>query len=139
MPVLDNDTQISVLVDGLDHPEGIAWGLDGYVYAGGEAGQVYRIDIDRRDLTQFADTGGFVLGMAMDSSHNIYACDAGNHCVMKITPEGVVTRYSDGAPASIMQLPNYPAFDAEGNLYVSDSGERYLQKVCKQSGGVPSL
>ena len=123
MPVLDNDTQITELVDGLDHPEGIAWGLDGYVYAGGEAGQVYRIDIKRRELTQLADIGGFVAGMALDSSHNIYACDVGNHCVQKITPGGVVTRYSNGAPAGIMKTPNYPAFDAEGNLYVSDSGD----------------
>ena len=46
MSILDNDTQVSVLVDGLDHPEGIAWGLDGYAYAGGEAGQLYRIDIE---------------------------------------------------------------------------------------------
>ena len=37
MSILNNDTQVSVLVDGLDHPEGIAWGLDGYAYAGGEA------------------------------------------------------------------------------------------------------
>jgi gluconolactonase len=123
MPILDNETQISVLVDGLDHAEGIAWGLDGYVYAGGEAGQVYRIDIERRELKQFADTGGFVLGMAMDSSNNIYACDAGNHCVMKITPAGVATTYSNGAPAGNMRTPNYPAFDAQGNLYVCDSGD----------------
>ena len=123
MPVLDNDTQITELVDGLDHPEGIAWGLDGYVYAGGEGGQVYRINIERRELTQLADVGGFVAGMALDSSHNIYACDVGNHCVQKITPGGVVTRYSNGAPADIMKTPNYPAFDAEGNLYVSDSGD----------------
>ena len=25
MSILDNDTQVSVLVEGLDHPEGIAW------------------------------------------------------------------------------------------------------------------
>ena len=31
MALLDNKTQISVLVDGLDHPEGIAWGQDGVV------------------------------------------------------------------------------------------------------------
>ena len=35
MAILDNDTQVSVLVEGLDHAEGIAWGLDGYAYAGG--------------------------------------------------------------------------------------------------------
>ena len=123
MPLLNNDTQISVLVDGLDHPEGIAWGLDGYVYAGGEAGQLYRIDIERKEFSQFADTGGFVLGMALDASNNVYACDAGNHCVMRITPGGIVTTYSTGAPNEPFRTPNYPAFDSEGNLYVCDSGQ----------------
>ena len=85
MSILDNDTQVSVLVDGLDHPEGIAWGLDGYAYAGGEAGQLYRIDIEKREAVQLADTGGFVLGLALDANHNIYACDTGNSAVMKIS------------------------------------------------------
>ena len=85
MSLLNNDTQVSVFVEGLDHPEGIAWGLDGYAYAGGEAGQVYRIDVERQEVVQFADTGGFVLGMALDADHNIYACDAGNKAIMKIT------------------------------------------------------
>ena len=57
MSLLNNDTQVSVFVEGLDHPEGIAWGLDGHAYAGGEAGQVYRIDVERREVVQFADTG----------------------------------------------------------------------------------
>ena len=35
MPLLSNETDVSVFVEGLDHPEGIAWGLDGYAYAGG--------------------------------------------------------------------------------------------------------
>ena len=71
MPILDNETQVSVLVEGLDHAEGIAWGMDGYAYAGGEAGQLYRIDVDRGKLTQFADTGGFILGLALDAVGNI--------------------------------------------------------------------
>ena len=123
MALLDNDTQLSVLVEGLDHAEGIAWGLDGYAYAGGEAGQLYRIDIEGKELAQFADTGGFVLGMALDASHNIYACDIGSKCVQKITPGGVVTTYSTGAPDEPFRTPNYPAFDSQGNLYVCDSGD----------------
>jgi gluconolactonase len=35
--------RVETLVEGLDHPEGVAYGPDGYLYAGGEAGQVYRI------------------------------------------------------------------------------------------------
>ncbi len=123
MSLLDNDTQVSVLVDGLDHAEGIAWGLDGYAYAGGEAGQVYRIDVERQEFVQFADTGGFMLGMALDAHHNIYACDAGNKAVMKITQGGVVSVYSSGTEDEPFRVPNYPAFDAEGNLYVCDSGD----------------
>ena len=123
MALLNNDTDVSVLVDGLDHVEGIAWGLDGYCYAGGEAGQIYRIDVERGEATQFADTGGFILGLALDAAHNIYACDTGNGAVMKITPGGDVTTYSTGAPDEPFITPNYPAFDADGNLYVCDSGD----------------
>ena len=123
MALLDNDTQVSVLVDGLDHPECIAWGLDGYVYAGGEAGQIYRIDVDNQELTQIADTGGFILGLALDARHNIYACDVKNRAVMKITPDGAISTYSTGTPGEPFATHNYPAFDAEGNLYVCDSGE----------------
>ena len=122
MALLDNDTQLSVLVDGLDHPEGIACGPDGGVYAGGEAGQVYRIDIDRAEFTEIANTGGFVLGMALDSTGNVYACDLVNACVHKITPDGDVSVYSTGPSSEPMAVPNYPAFDAQGNLYVCDSG-----------------
>ena len=123
MSLLDNDTQVSVLVDGLDHPEGIAWGLDGYAYAGGEAGQLYRIDIERREVTQFANTGGFVLGIALDANNNLYACDVRNGAVMKVTPGGAVSAYSKGTADEQFTTPNYPAFDGEGNLYVCDSGE----------------
>ena len=87
MALLNNDTQLSVLVDGLDHAEGIACGPDGGVFAGGEAGQVYRIDIERAEFTEIANTGGFVLGMALDAAGNVYACDHVNQCVQKITPE----------------------------------------------------
>ena len=123
MALLDNDTQLSVLVEGLDHAEGIAWGLDGYAYAGGEAGQLYRIDIERKVLAQFADTGGFVLGLALDASHNIYACDIGSKSVQRITPGGVASTYSTGATDEPFRTPNYPVFDSQGNLYVCDSGD----------------
>ena len=122
MALLDNETQLSVLVDGLDHPEGIASGPDGAAYAGGEAGQLYRIDIGRGEFEEVASTGGFLLGMAVDAAGNVYACDLVNRCVQKITPRGEVSVYSSGPAHEPMSVPNYPAFDAKGNLYVCDSG-----------------
>ena len=124
MPVLNNDTHVSVLVDGLDHPEGVAWGLDGYAYAGSEAGQVFRIDIESHSLKQVAQINppAFLGGLALDSNHNIYVCDAGNSKVHKVTKGGIITTYSEGAPSEPFRTPNYPTFDRAGNLYVSDSG-----------------
>jgi gluconolactonase len=109
--------------DDLDHPEGVAWGPDGYVYAGGEAGQIYRVDLDSGSLEEIANTGGFLLGLCLDGDGNIYGCDLKRHEVLCVTPCGDVTTYSKGSPERDMQTPNYPVFDSQGNLYVSDSGE----------------
>ncbi len=113
--------QFTTLVDGLDHPEGVAWGADGNWYAGGEAGQIYRIAPDG-GFTQVASTGGFILGLALDAQHNIYACDLFANTVFKITASGAVSPYSEGSPDRQFQAPNYPVFTADGSLYVSSSG-----------------
>ncbi|MBI1281550.1 MAG: gluconolaconase [Anaerolineaceae bacterium] len=119
----ENILQLTVLPPGLDHPEGVAWGPDGKVYAGGEAGQVYRLDLTDNSCEAFANTGGFVLGLAHDAAGNTYVCDQGRKQIVKITPMGDVSTYSDGNDEQKMRVPNYPVFDADGNLYVSDSGE----------------
>ena len=113
---------IQTLVDGLDHPEGVAWGPDGHLYAGGEAGQLYRIDIESRTAVEFASTGGFVLGIALDADANIYACDNVHAAVMRIAPDGAVTTVTSGTADRPMRTPNFPVFDRAGDLYVSDSG-----------------
>ncbi len=109
-------------VEGLDHPEGVTWGQDGNIYAGGEAGQIYRISLDGKKVEQIGTTGGFILGLCPDGAGNIFACDMGNHAIKRITPAGNVTTYSDGNAERKMVTPNYAVFDRHGNLYVSDSG-----------------
>lgn len=119
-----------VLVDGLDHPEGVTYGPDGYLYAGGEAGQVYRVDLAQAVATPFADTGGLNLGIALDAEANLYICNAGERVINKVTPQGTVTVYSRGDGTRAMITPNYPAFDALGNLYVADSGAWKADNGC---------
>jgi len=110
---------LRTVVQGLDHPEGVCWSpRDRCVYAGGEAGQLYRFALvggDPELVTVLP--GGFLLGLAVDDDGNVYACDSGNQCVQRISPDGTVEPYGGH-----IDLPNYPAFDPDGCLWVSDSG-----------------
>ncbi len=112
---------LRTIVDGLDHPEGVCWSPDeGLVYAGGEAGQLYRFSLegDGHGAELVATiAGGFLLGLALDGAGQLYVCDAGNGCVQRVAPDGRVERYGDP-----IGFPNYPAFDDQGRLWVSDSG-----------------
>lgn len=113
---------VSLLAPGLDHPECVCFGPDGTLFAGGEAGQVYRIGGDGA-ATQIATTGGFLLGLAADGDGAIHACDAKRRAVFRIGPDGAVAPRSSGSPGRAFTLPNFPVFDAGGSLYVSDSGD----------------
>ena len=57
MPILDVKKDVSYCVgsfgEGLDHPECVTWGSDGYAYAGGEGGQLYRINVTENKYEQF--------------------------------------------------------------------------------------
>ncbi|MEC7912792.1 MAG: SMP-30/gluconolactonase/LRE family protein [Chloroflexota bacterium] len=125
MSILDVKKDVSYCVgsfgEGLDHPECVTWGSDGYAYAGGEGGQLYRINVAENEFEQFSQAPQFVGGMCQDGSGNLYFC-SGNK-VYKATAQGEVSEYSSGTTDAPLMGPNYPAFDKDGNLYVTDSGE----------------
>lgn len=110
------------IADGLDHPEGVALGSDGQIYAGGEAGQIYVVE-DDCTAREIASTGGFLYGVTLDGDANVYGCDFGRAEVVRVTPAGEITSYSSGTADSPMRVPNFAAFDDAGALYVTDSGE----------------
>ena len=70
----------------------------------------------------------------------IYIADTNNHCIRKVTPDGVITTlagsgiagYSgDGGPAIEAQLswPQDVAIGMDGSLYIADTGNHRVRKV----------
>ena len=81
-------------------------------------------------------------GLRLDDSGNLYIADAGNMRVRRVSPDGTITTvagsgpggpgYSgDGAAATDAALswPKDIAFDAQGNLYIADTGNNAIRKV----------
>jgi gluconolactonase len=107
---------IEVLVDGLDHPEGVCWDPFAEVlWAGGEAGQVYRVQLEGGAET-VAQAPGFVHGLAVDGRGRLVLC-CRNENALCVLDGAAITTVRDA-----FTFPNYPAFAPEGDLYVSDSG-----------------
>jgi len=120
-PLLANST---IFADGLDHPECVAVHPDGSVWAGGEAGQIYRISADGQQIEEVANTGGFILGIAFSPGAKWLAiCDLGKKCVWRLDLQTFqLERFAAGAGGHAFNIPNYGVFDQAGNLYVSESG-----------------
>jgi gluconolactonase len=115
-----------VLVDGLDHPEGVCWDPGaGCLYAGGEDGQLYRVDLATGGAEIVARAPGQVLGVAVDGAGRVLACASRDGSLCLWDPAAgdrtarPVLREVEGEP---LVQPNFCAFAPDGTLYLSDSG-----------------
>ena len=110
-------------------PAGIITSFAGGAYGyGGDGGPAKQARIN------------YPLGMALDSSGNLYLADTYNHRVRRITTAGVITTVAgngvaafagDGGPATAASLnaPSALAFDNQGNMYLADAGNQRIRKV----------
>jgi len=113
---------VTMIGQQLDHPESLCIAADGTIYCGGEMGQVYRIRPDG-EQSLLGQTGGFLLGLALDGEERVHACDMGRKAVVCVDAAGRVRERSRGIPQRRLVVPNHPVFDPQGNLYFSDSGD----------------
>jgi sugar lactone lactonase YvrE len=104
-------------------------------------------------IADFADGTGtaaafqYPVGLAMDTSGNIYVGDGANNRIRKITPGAVVTTiagagargYKDGsAVASLFNFALGIVLDGDGNMYVADEENNMIRKIAP-SGEVSTL
>ncbi len=91
-------------------------------------------------------------GLAIDGAGNIYFADSGNDVVRRIDRvSGVITTVAgtpgnagfsgDGSAATAAKLssPEGIAFDAEGDLFIADSGNEVIRKVDATNGTISTV
>ncbi len=103
----------------LQHPEGLAVGPDGWIWCGGENGEVLRIAPTGARIERVAQGGGFTLGLAFLRDEALFFCDLRDKAVYRLD---LATRRVQRFTPPGIRIPNYPAVDAaRGRLLVSDS------------------
>ncbi|WP_040280310.1 IPT/TIG domain-containing protein [Psychroserpens damuponensis] len=76
-------------------------------------------------------------GITIDADDNLYITDTGNHKIRKISPTGHVTTiagssigdFDDIGENAKFKSPKGIAIDAEGNLYITDSGNHKIKRI----------
>jgi streptogramin lyase len=135
-------------------PRGVAVDASGNVYVADAAKHTIRKITNAGVVTTLAGTSGVSgtsdgtgaaarfsgpLGVAVDSSGNIYVADYGNSAIRKISSAGVVTTLAGtagqagstdgtGAAASF-RGPYSVTVDSSGNVYVADYGNSAIRKI----------
>jgi sugar lactone lactonase YvrE len=139
----------------LSEPVGVAFDSRGNLYVSDRDNARIR-RVGRDDVIKtfagtnfgFAGDGGAaskaklseVYDIAFDNEDDLFLADNGNNRVRKVDGNGVITTFAgtgdaetsgDGGPAAKAALngPYGVAFDANGNLYVSESGGNRVRKI----------
>ncbi len=110
-----------IFANGLDHPECLAFDRHGDLWAGGEAGQIYRISPDGKvQLVTTLDS--FCAGLAFSLEDELFVCNPALG-IVRVTVGGEFSVFASHVGKHKIACANYGLFDSSGNYYVTDSGQ----------------
>lgn len=143
----------------LNDPLGVAVDSSGNVYISDTANNVVR-KVANGTITTYAGNNGYgagysgdfgpatnaslyaPVGLALDSSGNLYIDDANNHAVRKVTAgTGIITTVvgTTSITANALNHPVGIALDAAGNVYIADSGVSKIYKYTLTTGKITTV
>jgi sugar lactone lactonase YvrE len=121
-------------------PRAVAVAADGSYFIA-QMGRVRKVDSNGIITTAAVSPDvGFPSGLALDANGNLYIADTFEDRVQKRAPDGTVSTFAgtgdggfsgDTGPATSAQLsePWGVAVDADGNVFIADSGNDRIRKV----------
>jgi gluconolactonase len=121
---------VEVFGRGVLKAEGVVIDKENNVYGGGRNGIMYKVTPDGR-VSELATlpAGSIPNGVTMDRNGDLVYCDLGKEAVVRVTQSGKVSMVADRAGDLHLSMPNFATYDAEGNLFVSNSSTSTINNV----------
>jgi sugar lactone lactonase YvrE len=139
-------TQFAVLPSGTAHPEGITADARGNLYAANfdvsgntsvGTSVVFSRDGHWLRTLQINDASALLLGLGFNPvTHDLLVIDFGKQQLLKVDPQTGASSLFAAIPGGTAAGPNGLAFDAAGNVYISDSFQATIWRT-PAGGGVP--
>jgi sugar lactone lactonase YvrE len=121
---------VEIFGRGVLKSEGVVIDKDNNVYGGGRNGVMYKVN-PAGQVSELCTlpAGSIPNGVTMDRQGNLVYCDLGKKAMMRVTQSGEVSMIADRVGDLALTLPNFASYDADGNLYVSNSSTRDIKTL----------
>src|SRR5580704_17851897 len=126
-------SSVEVFGRGVLKAEGVVVDKENNVYGGGRNGVMYKVTPEGK-VSELATlpAGSIPNGFTMDRNGDLIYCDLGKEAVMRVTQSGNASMVTDRVQDLHLSLPNFATYDAEGNLFVSNSSTSNINNILSE-------